>query len=130
MTMLAGRERGITEKDPEARIDCAMTHATQFTIEPCGSVHGTVGAVAMVRSRQTDMPVGEVDAQYVDSVASVVSVIYLPYSVWSRFVCGQGGAHRGGMRAIDTARESAPQREGIWGIFQFQAGVVNSHLYH
>jgi hypothetical protein len=86
-----------------------MAHALQCTIETGGSIHRTVGAVAMVRSRQTDMPVREVDAQYVDSVASVVSVIYLPYSMWSRFVCGEGGAHRGGMRAIDTARESAPQ---------------------
>jgi hypothetical protein len=38
------------------------------------------------------MPVGEVDAQHIDSVASVVSVIYLPGSVWSIFVCGEGGA--------------------------------------
>jgi hypothetical protein len=109
MAMLARWECGITEKDPEARVDCTMAYAPQFTIEPCGSVHGTVGAVAMERSRQTDMPVGEVDTQYVDSMASVVSVIYLHDSVWSRVVCGEGGAHKGAMRAKDTAAERAPQ---------------------
>ncbi len=64
-------------------------------VETRGSIHGTVGAVAMVRSRQTDMPVREVDAQYVDSVPSVVSVIHLPDSVCSRGFSGEGGAHRG-----------------------------------
>jgi hypothetical protein len=36
---------------PEARVDCAMAHALQCTIETGGSIHRTVGAVAMVRSR-------------------------------------------------------------------------------
>ncbi len=81
MAVLARRECGIPEKHPEARVDCAMAHSEQFVIDTGDSVHGTVGAVAMVWSRQADMPVGEVDAQYVDSVASVVSVIHLPDSV-------------------------------------------------
>ena len=109
MAMLARGECGITKKHPEARVDCVMAHALQCTIETGGSIHRTVGAVAMVRNRQTDMPVREVDAQYVDSVASVVSVIHLPDSVWSRVVCGEGGAHKGEMRAMDTAAERAPQ---------------------
>ena len=119
MAMLARWECGITEQDPEARVDCAMAHATQFTIEPCGSVHGTVGAVAMVRSRQTDMPVGEVDAQHIDSVASVVSVIYLPGSVWSIFVCGEGCVHTGGQceRLIQLERAHLK-------VFEFHALVT------
>ena len=95
MAMLARWEYGITEKDPEARVDCAMAHVMQFTIETGGSVHGTVGAVARERSRQTDMAVREVDAQYVDAVASVVSIIHLQDSVCSRGFSGEGGAHRG-----------------------------------
>jgi hypothetical protein len=96
MAMLARWECGITEKDPEARVDCAMAHALQFTIETGGSVHGTVCAIAMVRSRQTDMPVGEVDAQHVDSVASVVSVIHLPGSVCLMRAPLGGRVHTGG----------------------------------
>ena len=95
MAMLARWECGITKKHPEARVDCEMAHAMQCTIETGGSIHRTVSAVAMVRSRQTDMPVREVDAQYVDSVASVVSIIHLPDSVCSRGFGGEGGAHRG-----------------------------------
>ena len=108
MAMLARWEYGITEKDPEARVDCAMAHVMQFTIETGGIVHGSVGTVAMVRSRQTDMPFWEVDNQYVDSVDSVVSVIHLPDRsivlllflqkqnlVCLRVFCGEGGAHRG-----------------------------------
>ena len=95
MAMLARGECGITKKHPEARVDCAMAHALQCTIETGGSIHRTVGAVAMVRSRQTDMPVREVDAQYVDSVASVVSIVHLPDRVCSRGFGGEGGAHRG-----------------------------------
>ena len=95
MAMLARWECGITKKHPEARVDCAMAYTLQCTIETGGIMHRTVGAVAMVRSRQTDMPVREVDAQYVDSVPSVVSVIHLPDSVCSRGFSGEGGAHRG-----------------------------------
>ena len=95
MAMLARWEYGITEKDPEARVDYAMAHVMQFTIEAGGIVHGSVGTVAMVRSRQTDMPFWEVDNQYVDSVDSVVSVIHLPDIVCLRVFCGEGGAHRG-----------------------------------
>ena len=76
MAMLARWECGITKKHPETRVDCAIAHALQFAIETGGSVHGTVGAVARERSRQTDMAVREVDAQYVDAVASVVSIIH------------------------------------------------------
>jgi hypothetical protein len=41
------------------------------------------------------MAVREVDAQYVDAVASVVSIIHLQDSVCSRGSSGEGGAHRG-----------------------------------
>lgn len=96
MAMLARWECGIPEKDPEAWVDWAMAHALQFTIETGGSVHGTVGAIAMVRSRQTDMPVGEVDAQYVDSVASMVSVVHLPDGVYLIRARLGGRVHTGG----------------------------------
>ena len=95
MAMLARWDCGITKKHPETRVDCAIAHALQFAIETGGSVHGTVGAVARERSRQTDMAVREVDAQYVDAVASVVSIIHLQDSVCSRGSSGEGGAHRG-----------------------------------
>jgi hypothetical protein len=32
--------------------------------------------------------------------------------------------------AVLPARRKHAPVEGIWGIFQFHAGVVNSHLYH
>ena len=69
--------------------------------------HGTVGAVAMERSRHTDMPVREVDAQYV-----------MPWPLWyplytCKTACVQGvlvgrWCTQGAMLAMDTSGERAP----------------------
>ena len=34
------------------------------------------------------------------------------------------------LRHVRMSKPLSSAVEGIWGIFQFQAGVVNSHLYH